>query len=156
MAITLHTDIPESQLPEQTELVEGRHRDEFQRQIDADVLKLKIDTARAGWPDPDPTKLYHRYVVGADDVAALNQVIRRAGTLHKLEIEFYKKAKTEAGHWAVKFHVSRKLDKENKPVDDDTLDKDGKWKADTEKPAAPAAPVSPAAAKPSPVGGVKK
>lgn len=124
MAITLHTDTVE--LPEQTELVQGRHRDEFQQEVDKDILVLKDATARAGWPEHDATKLFHRYVVGADDVSALKGVIRRAGTLHKVEADFYKDAKTAAGHVSVKFHVSRKLDKDNKPVADPSLDADGK------------------------------
>lgn len=123
MAITLHTEPQE--LPEQTELAAGRERDEFQLQVDKDVETLKIATARAGWPSPDPKKLFHRYVVGADDKAAVKAVIRRAGTLHKVEAQFYKDAKTEAGHIVVKFHVTRKLDKDGKPVKDDTLNKDG-------------------------------
>lgn len=123
MPITLHTD-PE-ELPEQTELAIGRERDEFQLQVDKDVETLKMATARAGWPAPDPKKLYHRYVAGSDDKAALKAVIRRAGTMHKVEAQFYKDAKTEAGHVVVKFHVTRKLDKDNKPVKDDTLNKDG-------------------------------
>lgn len=68
-AITLHTDVTE--LPEQTELEIGRFRDEFQLMIDKDVADLKLATAKAGWPDPDPTKLFTFYVVGKDDMAAL-------------------------------------------------------------------------------------
>jgi hypothetical protein len=124
MAITLHTDTVE--LPEQTELVVGRHRDEFQLAVDGDVLILKAATAAAGWPEMDPTKLFHRYVVGADDAASMKGVVRRACTLHKIEADFYKDAKTEAGHVVIKFHVSRKLDKDNKPVADASLDADGK------------------------------
>ena len=127
MAITLHTDTEE--LPEQTELAAGRERDAFQLQVDKDVKVLKIATARAGWPAPKPTVLFHRYVVGSADKAALKSVIRRAGTLHKVEAQFYKDAKTEAGHVVIKFHVTRKLDKDNKPVKDDTLNKDGTPKA---------------------------
>ena len=127
MSITLHTEAEE--LPDQTELVAGRERDAFQLQVDKDVNALKIATARAGWSDPDPRRLFHRYVVGSDDKAALKSVIRRAGTLHKVEAVFYKDAKTEAGHVVVKFHVTRKLDKDGKPVKDDTLNKDGTPKA---------------------------
>jgi len=127
MAITLHTDTAE--LPEQTELQAGRERDEFQVQIDKDVASLKAKTAAAKWPTPEPTKLFHRYVVGADDKSALKAVIRRAGTLHKVEALFYKEAKTEAGLIVIKFHVARKLDKDNKPVADDTLNADGTPKA---------------------------
>lgn len=136
MAITLHTDEEIGAVPEQTELVEGRHRDEFQRAVDKDVAALKTDTAKAGWPKHDPAKLWKRYVVGKDDVSALKSVIRRAATLHKVEADFYKNATTEAGHVAVKFHVSRKPVLENgepkmengKPVyvKDDTLDANGK------------------------------
>ncbi len=127
MAITLHTE-PVETLPEQTDLVEGRYRDEFQLAVDKDVQTLKTATAKAGWPDPDPRRRFHRYVVGADDKGALKAVIRRAGTLLKVEPQFYKDAKTEAGHIVVKFHVARKVDKDGKPVEDDTLDKDGKPK----------------------------
>lgn len=136
MAITLHTDPTE--VPEQTELIsQSRERDEFQLQVDKDVETLKMATAKAGWPSPEPAKLFHRYVVGADDRSALKAVIRRAGTLHHVEALFYKDAKTEAGHFVVKFHVTRKLDKEGKPVKDDTLDKDGKPKATRPEPAKP-------------------
>jgi hypothetical protein len=125
MAITLHTDV-QDKLPEQTELAaDARVRDEFQQQIDKDVEKLKLATAKAGWPKADPAKLYHRYVVGADDRAALKGVIRRSAILHKVEAVFYKDVKTEAGHMVVKFHVARKLDKNGKPVADDTLNGDG-------------------------------
>lgn len=122
--ITLHTDPIE--LPEQTDLVVGRHRDEFQRMVDGDVLILKDATARAGWAEHDATKLFHRYVVGADDATPLKEVIRRAATLHRVTADFYKDAKTEAGHVVIKFHVSRKLGKDEKPVADDQLDADGK------------------------------
>jgi hypothetical protein len=124
MPITLHTDTTE--LPEQTELAAGHERDEFQQLVDADVASLKHKTATAGWPAHDARRLFHRYVVGAGDKAALKQVIRRAANLHKLETRFYKDAKTEAGHVVVKFHVERKRDKDNKPVTDPTLAVDGK------------------------------
>jgi hypothetical protein len=124
MPITLHDDATE--LPAQTDMVIGRHRDEFQLQIDTDVESLKTNTAKAGWPAFDPSKLFQRYVVGKDDASPLKAVIRRAATLHKVEADFYKDAKTEAGLFVIKFHVSRKLDKDGKPVSDDTLDKDGK------------------------------
>jgi hypothetical protein len=124
MPITLHTDTVE--LPEQTELVVGRFRDEFQQAVDGDVITLKAATASAGWPEHDPGKLFHRYVVGAEDSVPMKGVIRRACTLAKVEADFYKDAKTEAGHAVVKFHVSRKLDKDNKPVADPSLDADGK------------------------------
>jgi hypothetical protein len=123
MPITLHTDTAE--LPEQTELVAGRERDDFQQAIDKDVATLKTATAKAGWPATNPGKLFHRYVVGADDKSALKTVIRRAGTLHRVEAQFYKDAKTEAGHIVVKFHVTRKTDKDGKPVADPTLNADG-------------------------------
>jgi hypothetical protein len=125
MAITLHTLAP-TDLPEQTELEVGRFRDEFQVQVDRDVASLKARTAKAGWPDPDPKEHFHRYVVGKDDAVALKGIIRRAGTLYKVEPEFYKNATTEAGHVVVKFHVQRKTDKEGKFVKDDTLTADGK------------------------------
>lgn len=123
-AITLHTDVKE--LPEQTELEVGRFRDEFQVAIDRDVADLKFATANAGWPDPDPTKLFTFYVVGKDDMAALKGVIRRAATLYKVDPEFYKNATTEAGHIVVKFHVTRRTDKDGKFVKDETLDANGK------------------------------
>lgn len=134
MPITLHTDVEE--LPEQTELAAGRDRDEFQLAVDKDVETLKMATAKAGWPAHDPAKLNHRYVTDMKDKAALKGVIRRAATLHKVEADFYKDAKTAAGYAVVKFHVSRKPVMENgkpkmdgdKPVyvADDTLDKNGK------------------------------
>jgi hypothetical protein len=124
MAITLHTEPQE--LPEQTERVVGRHRDEFQKDVDGDILILKHATAVAGWPEQEATKLFHRYVVGADDATDMKGVIRRACTLHRVEADFYKDAKTPAGHMSVKFHVSRKLDKDEKPVTDASLDADGK------------------------------
>lgn len=125
MAITLHT---EEVLPEQTELAAGRARDEFQQQIDKDLEALKLATARASWPAPKPDKLYGRYVVAKDDKAEMKAIIRRAATLHKVEADFYKDATTEGGHVAIKFHLSRKLDKDGKPVKDDTLAADGKPK----------------------------
>jgi hypothetical protein len=124
MAITLHTDVEE--LPEQTELLEARVRDAFQLHVDADVAALKQSTAKAGWPEPNPARLFQRYVVGKDDMAALKNVIRRAGTLLHVEPVFYKNGTTEAGHVVVKFHVTRKLDKEGKLVKDDSLTEDGK------------------------------
>jgi hypothetical protein len=124
MPITLHTEVEE--LPIQTDLVVGRYRDPFQLQIDADVESLKTSTAKAGWPDPDPGKLFQRYVVDKNDASPLKEVIRRACTLHKVTMEAYKDAKTEAGLIVIKFHVTRKTDKDGKPVSDDTLDKDGK------------------------------
>jgi hypothetical protein len=133
MAITLHTDDVKD-LPEQIELIAGRERDEFQQMIDKDVHALKVSTAKAGWPTPDPKRFFHRYVVAADDKGALKAVIRRAGVLHKVEPVWYKDAKTEGGHVVVKFHLARKLDKDGKPVADDTLNADGSPKA------APAAP----------------
>ena len=136
MAITLHTDTEEV-LPEQTEEVQGRYRDEFQQQVDADVHGLKMRTAAAKWPAHDPKHHFQRYVVGKDDVGALKGVIRRAGTLHKVEPAFYKDAKTEAGHVVVKFHVDRKVDKDNKPVADDALNADGTPKPETPKPETP-------------------
>jgi len=129
MAITLHTDTTETDLPEQTELSEGHVRDDFQQAVDKDVSALKTATATAKWPDHNPGKLYHRYVVGSDDRAALKAVIRRAATLHKVAPVFYKDAKTEAGHIVVKFHVARRVDKDGKFVADDTLNKDGTPKA---------------------------
>jgi hypothetical protein len=125
MAITLHTIAP-ADLPEQTELAEGFVRDEFQKQVDKDVATLKHNTATAAWPKADPAKLFQRYVVGTDDKPELKRVIRRACALHKVEPSFYKDAKTEAGHVVVKFHVSRKLNKEGKPVTDPSLDEHGK------------------------------
>lgn len=122
MAITLHT---EEKLPEQTELAPGRERDDFQLQVDKDVADLKIKTATAKWPKHDPRYHFQRYVVGKDDLAALKSVIRRAGVLHKVEPIFYKEVTTEAGHKVVKFHVARKVDKDGKPVTDDTLNADG-------------------------------
>jgi hypothetical protein len=127
MPITLHTTADEV-IPEQTELAAGRERDEFQQTVDRDVEALKIKTAAAGWPVVDPKQRYHRYVVGADDRAALKSVIRRAMVLNHVEAVWYKDLKTEAGHFVVKFHVARKLDKDNKPVKDDTLTVDGKPK----------------------------
>lgn len=136
MAITLHTDVTD--LPEQDELIAGRERDEFQRQVDGNVAELKNATATAGWPAHDSTKLFRRYVVAADDKAELKSVIRRAGTLHKVDPVFYKDATTEAGHAVVKFHVARKRVMVNgepkmengKPVyvKDDTLEANGKPK----------------------------
>lgn len=135
MAITLHV---EEKLPEQVDLEVGRVRDEFQLQVDKDVLALKERTAKAKWPEPDPTKLYHHYIVSSDDMAALKGVVRRACLLNKVEAIFYKNAKTEAGHIVVKFHVARKpLMKDGKEVTqngqpvyvpDDTLNDDGTWK----------------------------
>lgn len=139
MAITLHTD-DTKELPEQIELIAGRERDPFQLQIDKDVHDLKLRTAKAGWPAPDPKRLFHRYVVAADDKAALKAVIRRAGVLHRVEPTWYKDAKTDAGHIVIKFHVTRKLDKDDKPVKDEELNTDGSLKADAK----------PAAAKPGP------
>jgi hypothetical protein len=136
MPITLHTD-DVKELPEQIELIAGRERDEFQRMVDADVEKLKHATAKASWPTPDPKRLFHRYVVAADDKGALKAVIRRAGVLHHVEPVWYKDAKTEAGHVVVKFHLARKLDKDGKPVKDETLNDDG-------------TPKTPAAAAPKP------
>lgn len=132
MAITLHTDAKVLEtIPEQDELMAGRSRDDFQRQVDRDVELLKIKTARAGWPEAGTkTAPFHRYVVGKNDKAELNGIIRRAATLHKLEADFFKPVTTEAGYVAVKFNVSRKLDKDEKPVKDDTLDTNGKSKSD--------------------------
>ena len=45
MAITLHTE-PVETLPEQTDLVEGRYRDEFQLAVDKDVQTLKTATEK--------------------------------------------------------------------------------------------------------------
>jgi hypothetical protein len=87
---------------------------------------LKGGTAAGGWAEHDATKLFQRYVVGADDATAMKGVVRRACTLHKVDADFYKDAKTEAGHVSIKFHVSRKLDKDGKPVTDALLDADGK------------------------------
>ena len=126
MAITLHTDVTD--LPEQEELEVGRFRDDFQLGVDKVIEDLKTATARAGWPDPDPKKLFYRYVVSDKDMAALKGVIRRAANLHKVTPEFYKNAKTEAGHIVVKFHVTRKVDKDGNPVKDETLTADGKPK----------------------------
>lgn len=139
MAIQLHTE--ERELPVQDTLVVGRHRDEFQLQIDSDVESLKMATAKAGWPDPDPAKLYQRYVVGKDDATAMKGVIRRAGTLHKVAPQFYTDAKTDDGLVVIKFHVNRATDKDGKPVADDSLTDDGKPK--------------PAAASQAPAGGGK-
>jgi hypothetical protein len=127
MAITLHTDVAD--LPEQTELIAGHERDEFQLAVDKDVTALKLATAKAHWPKSDPKRLFHRYVVGADDVNALKGVIRRSGTLLKVEPQFYKNAKTEGGHIVVKFHVARRTDKDGKPVKDAALNEDGTPKA---------------------------
>lgn len=152
MPITLHTEAAIlAKLPEQDELMLGRSRDDFQKQVDRDVELLKIVTARAGWPEPGTKGMpFHRYVVGKDDKAELNAVIRRAGTLHKVEIDFFKPVTTEGGHVAIKFNVSRKLDKDDKPVKDDTLhdngkskhdarvDKEGKWVPEPAKPRATA------------------
>jgi hypothetical protein len=124
MPITLHTEETEK-VPAQTELAVGRIRDDFQQSVDKDVEKLKLATAKAKWPEPDPTKLFHRYVVDTDDKGEMKSVIRRACTLHHVEAVFYKEVKTEAGHLVIKFHVARKLDKDNKPVKDDTLNADG-------------------------------
>ena len=133
MAITLHTDIT-TPLPEQTEETLGHKRDEFQVAVDKDIEALKLATAKAGWPDHDPRKLFHRYVVDANDAVALKGVIRRAAILHKVDLTWYKDAKTEAGHVVVKFHTDRKMGKDGKPVKDDALNADGTLKA-TVKPA---------------------
>jgi phosphoribosylpyrophosphate synthetase len=124
MPITLHTE-EAVEIPEQTELAIGRERDEFQQATDKDVEALKLATAKARWPKHDPAKLFHRYVVGSDDKGAMKSVIRRAATLHHLEAVFYKEARTEAGHVVIKFHVARKLDKDGKPVKDESLKADG-------------------------------
>jgi hypothetical protein len=137
MAITLHTD---EKLPEQIELIAGRERDDFQKAIDKDVHALKVATAKAGWPPADPKRLFHRYVVAADDKGALKGVIRRAGILHHVEPVWYKDAKTEAGHIVVKFHVVRKVDKEGKPVKDEELNADGSIIPETKSEAKPSAP----------------
>lgn len=142
MAITLHTD---TELPEQTELAQPHIRDEFQQSVDKDVEALKMKTATANWPDPDPSKLFHRFVVAADDRADLKAIIRRSAVLHKVEPLFYKDAKTEAGHMVVKFHLTRKLDKDKKPVKDDTLNDDGTPKTAPAAPAAAATPTPPKA-----------
>lgn len=123
MPITLHTET--EAIPEQTELAQGRERDDFQLQVDNDVHALKLTTAAAKWPAPDPKRHFQRYVVGKNDLGGLKSVIRRAGVLHKVEPVFYKEVTTEAGHKVVKFHVARKLDKDNKPVKDDELNTDG-------------------------------
>lgn len=104
--VALISDVAE--VPEQTEFAQGRTRDEFQQKIDREVGHLAENTAKAGWPAPHPGRLFGRYVVAKDDVAALKQVIRRAATLHKVGLLFYKDATTEAGHKVVKFHVKQK------------------------------------------------
>jgi hypothetical protein len=124
MAITLHTEA-EATAPEQTELAIGRERDDFQTAVDKDIETLKVATAKAKWPTPDPGRLFHRYVVGSDDKGAMKSVVRRACTLHHVEAVFYKEAKTEAGHISIKFHVARKVGKDGKPVKDDSLKADG-------------------------------
>ena len=129
--ITLHTDIAPDTLPDQTEELAGHKRDAFQLSVDNDVAKTKLATAKAGWPDHDPTKLFHRYVVDVKDSSALKGVIRRAATLHKVEASFYKDAKTEGGHAVVKFHTDRKLGADGKPVKDDSLNADGSPKVAT-------------------------
>jgi hypothetical protein len=136
MAITLHTAEDVKELPEQIELIAGRERDAFQLQIDKDVHALKMTTAKAGWPSPDPKRLFHRYVVAADDKGALKAVIRRSGVLYHVEPVWYKDAKTEAGHVVIKFHLTRKVDKEGKPVKDEELNADGSVIPET-KPTAP-------------------
>src|SRR5262245_41041517 len=123
MPITLH-DTTDVELPVQDKLVQGRHRDEFQLQIDSDVRTLKHNTATAGWPEPDPTRLFQRYAVDKDDVSGIKAVIRRACTLLKVEADFYTDAKTPEGYVLVKFHVSRKTDKDGKPVPDNSLNED--------------------------------
>lgn len=129
MAVNLITATSEK-IPEQTELQTPRERDEFQQTVDQDVSALKLATAKAAWPKPDPKRLYHRYVVAKEDRAELKSVIRRAAALHKVEAIFYKDGKTEQGHVVVKFHVARKLAKDGKSfVADDTLGEDGKPKA---------------------------
>jgi hypothetical protein len=148
MPITLHTDVAD--LPEQTELATPRIRDEFQQSVDADLGALKVKTAAAKWPEPNPKALFHRYVVGADDRAELKAVIRRAAVLHKVETLFYKDLKTEAGHFVIKFHVARKTDKDNKPVADDTLNADGTPKTVAAAPAAAAPAATPEAPKATP------
>jgi hypothetical protein len=134
MSITLHTAIDPATLPEQTEKVQGHFRDEFQLGIDKDVAGLKINTAKAGWPEHDPTKLFHRYVVDKGDSPAMKEIIRRAANLHKVVPVFYKDVPTEAGHAVVKFHVARKTDKDGKFVKDDTLNPDGSLVAKPETP----------------------
>jgi hypothetical protein len=141
MAITLHVT-PAETIPDQDELVQGRFRDEFQLQIDAEMAALKVRTATAGWPDPDPKTPFLRYVVDSDEVTAMKGVLRRAATLHKVEVDFYKDAKTEAGHVSIKFNIGRKTDKDGKPVKDDTLNADG-------------SPVKPPAPTPTPPAGKK-
>lgn len=139
-AITLHTadaKVAEA-LAKATDLQAGRTRDEFQVKVDGDVRTLKADTAKAGWPEPGlEATPFHYYVVGKDDKAELNGVIRRAGTLHKVEIDFFKPVTTEAGHVIVKFNVSRKLDKDDKPVKDESLNDDGSPKDELAKHATP-------------------
>jgi hypothetical protein len=105
LAITVHTGTDE--VPEQTELATGasRFRDEFQQSVDADVAALKAKAEPAGYPI-DPAKLFHRYIVDPADKVALKQVIRRAATLHKVGIVFYRDVRTKGGHVAVKFHVT--------------------------------------------------
>lgn len=137
MPITLHTD--EEAIPEQTELHQPHVRDEFQQEVDGHVGALKVKTAAAKWPEPSAKALFHRYVVGADDRAALKAVIRRATILHKVVPLFYKDAKTEAGHYVVKFHVARATDKDGKPVKDESLNDDG-TPVKVPAPAAAAAP----------------
>jgi hypothetical protein len=110
MPITLHTDLQE--LPEQTELFEGHLRDDFQKAVDADVAKLKEATEKAGWPAHQPGKLFHRYVVTSTDRVELKKVIRRAASLAKVVVVFYKDAKTAEGHAVVKFHVAKRPVKE--------------------------------------------
>jgi hypothetical protein len=92
----------------QDELITGktRTRDDTQKHVDRKVEAMKVAWVEAGKPSM-PHKITHRYLVSKPEKSALKGVIRRAGTLHKVGVAFYKDTKPDAdGNVFVKFTVT--------------------------------------------------
>jgi hypothetical protein len=88
-----------------TVAVASRERDETQKHIDQRFKSRFEHWTTAGKPKPDkaPREATDRITVAKTDVAALKGMIRRAATLHKTGVVFYKDAKDGNGNTTVKY-----------------------------------------------------
>jgi hypothetical protein len=102
--VTLH-DVAETD--DQTELAatKSRVRDEFQVKVDDEMGRLVKAWTEAGRPGHDkaPNK---RYRVAKTDRAEMKDVIRRAASLHKVAVSWFKDKVNEDGTVSIKFTVT--------------------------------------------------
>ncbi len=107
MAITLHDATGEDTQSEFRQS-KSRDRDETQRHLDGRVAQVKAEWEGKGKPKPERSPFY-RFTVAKADRAAAKQMVRRAVSLHKVDVIFWKDTPAdESGNVTVKFTVTSK------------------------------------------------